>query len=453
MQPVITPAEAVRLDQEASDPIEVLMDRAGRAVAATAVRMGTGYGSRVAVLAGPGNNGGDGLVAARYLRRRGVGVRVHTLDEPRTEPAREAQRRARVEGVRFQSLAAVGEVDLVIDSLFGGGFRQGLPPELKPWLEHQAPVLAVDVPSGLDPGTGEVVDECFTATRTVTFHALKTGHVLGQGPDRCGKIEVADIGLTGGNPEYLVVEAIDAPLPARPRTAHKWSAGSVLVIGGAPGMVGAAILAARSALYFGAGAVGLAVPAESSPAATAAAPELLHFPLDQLPERFQVLVVGPGLGNDHHDLVRRLLVEWRGPVVVDADALTALEPTEQGRAGPWVMTPHQGEFRRLVGIEPTPEVAANLATTTGAVVLLKGNPTWVTDGSTPWLVTSGGPELATIGTGDVLAGMVAALLAAGLPASTAGRSAAFWHGVAAADLATNQTVTADTLSRHIGKFR
>jgi ADP-dependent NAD(P)H-hydrate dehydratase / NAD(P)H-hydrate epimerase len=429
------------------------MDRAGRAVAGAAVVMGATYGSRVSVLVGPGNNGGDGLVAARYLRRRGVGVRVHAFADPKTQPAKDAYRRAQVDGVRFDPVTVPGAVDLIIDALFGGGFRQGLPPEVKPWLEHPAPVLAVDVPSGLDPGTGQVVDECFAARRTVTFHALKTGHLLGEGPDRCGQVDVADIGLIGGAPAFFVVEAADAPLPDRPRTAHKWSTGSVLVVGGAPGMLGAAVLAGRAALHFGAGAVGLAVPAESSATAAAAAPELLQYKITSLPERFQVLLIGPGLGEAHGDLARKLLVEWRGPVVVDADALTAIDTSKAARPGPLIVTPHHGEFRRLTGQEPTPEAAAELAASMGLVMLLKGNPTWVTDGSTPWAVRSGGPELATIGTGDVLAGMVASLLSAGVPSLFAARSAAYWHGVAGAELARSETVTADILSRYVGRFR
>jgi hydroxyethylthiazole kinase-like uncharacterized protein yjeF len=218
-------------------------------------------------------------------------------------------------------------------------------------------------------------------------------------------------------------------------------------------MLGAAVLAGRAALHFGAGAVGLAVPAESSAAAAAAAPELLQYQITSLPERFQVLLIGPGLGESHGDLVRRLLVEWRGPVVVDADALAAIDPSKPARPGPLIVTPHHGEFRRLTGQEPTAEAAAELASAMGLVMLLKGNPTWVTDGSTPWAVRSGGPELATIGTGDVLAGMVASLLSAGLPSLFAARSAAYWHGVAGAELARSETVTADSLSRYVGRFR
>ncbi|HUO45972.1 MAG TPA: NAD(P)H-hydrate dehydratase [Acidimicrobiia bacterium] len=450
---MITPAEAERLDREASDPIEVLMDRAARAVALATVKMGAAYGSEVAILVGPGNNGGDGYVASRYLRRRGVGVRLYALAEPKTKAAASARKSATSAGVPLAPLSEVEEADVIVDALFGGGFRHGMPAEIKPWLEHPAPVLAVDVPSGLDPATGEVRGEAFTARRTITFHAHKTGHFLGQGPDRCGDIEVADLGLGQAIPAFWLTEATDAPLPDRHRTVHKWSAGSVLVAGGAPGMVGAALLAARSALHFGAGAVGVAVPAESAEIAMAAAPELLHYTFADFPERYQVLVIGPGLGSHREELVRRLLAEWRGPVVVDADALGAIDPTRTVRTSPLVLTPHAGEFRKLTGTEPGPDTAAELAATTGAVVLLKGSPTWVTDGSTPWAVTTGGPELATIGTGDVLAGMIAALLAAGQPAAVAARTGAFWHGRAGAALAVSQTVTAQGLATFVGRLR
>lgn len=452
MQPVITPAEASRLDREASDPIEVLMARAGRAVALAAMRVGAAYGTEVAVLAGPGNNGGDGYVAARHLKKRGVGVRVCALAEPTTEVADSAATATANAGVRITSME-VGEADIIVDALFGGRFRHGLPAEVKPWLEHPAPVLAVDVPSGLDPTSGAVTGEAFTATKTVTFQAHKTGHLLGQGPDRCGEVEVADIGLGEATPAFWLTEETDVPLPNRSRTAHKWSAGSVLVAGGAPGMVGAALLTARSALHFGAGAVGVAVPAESAEIAMAAAPEFLHYTFADLPERYQVLVIGPGLGSHREEFVRRLLAEWRGPVVVDADALGAIDHTRAVRGAPLVLTPHAAEFRRLTGVEPGPDTATELAANTGAVVLLKGNPTFVSDGSTPWAVTTGGPELATIGTGDVLAGMIAALLAAGQPAAMAARTGAFWHGRAGAALALSRTVTAQELATFVGRLR
>lgn len=451
MRPVITPAEAARLDQVAVDSVEVLMERAGRAVALEAVRMGASYGSKVIVLAGPGNNGGDGYVAARLLRQRGVAVEVEALGDPRTRPALTAMGRARNSGVRIGPLGPVRPASLLVDALFGGGFRKGLPDEVRSWMTSPVPVLAVDVPSGLDPTTG-LVEAAFAAKRTVTFGALKTGHLLREGPDRCGEVIVADIGLPEGEAELLVAEEADAMRPTRPRTAHKWSAGSVLVVGGSPGMIGAAILAGRAALNFGAGAVGLAVPDASAAVASASAPELLHYPIDDPPTRYNVLVVGPGLGLDRVDYAVKLIAHWAGPIVIDADALAAVDTEHPLTNRKAVLTPHAGEFERLTSSAPTYQAAQALARSFGTTVLLKGNPTFVTDGTTPWVIDTGGPELATIGTGDVLSGMIGALLAVGLSPIEGARSAAYWHGRAAADLAALRTVTAAALVEHIARI-
>ena len=452
MRPIITPTEAARLDQESAVPIDSLMERAGRAVALAAVEMGAGYGTRVTVLAGPGNNGGDGYVAARLLRQRGVGVEVLALDEPRTASARAAMRRAGAAGVPIAALGPSHHTDLVIDALFGGGLRSGMPDFVRDWIAARLPVLAVDVPSGLDPASGSITEEAFQAARTVTFHALKVGLVTGSGPDVCGVVTVADIGLEGGEAELLLTEEIDAPRPVRPRTAHKWSAGSVLVVGGARGMTGAAVLAGKAALGFGAGAVGLAVPDDASAVAAAAAPELLHHSIEDLPDRYDVLLIGPGLGTERADLAAKLLSNWEGPMVVDADALGAVG-ADRALGGDAVITPHGGEFERLTGRAPTYAEARDLAARVGAAVLLKGNPTYVTAGAIPWLVNTGGPELASIGTGDVLAGMVAALLAAGSDPVVAARSAAFWHGRAGAAVARTRVLTASRLVEEIGAFR
>jgi NAD(P)H-hydrate epimerase len=345
--------------------------------------------------------------------------------------------------------------ELLIDAVFGGGFRRGVPEALRPWMETDSSVLAVDIPTGVDPGDGSVGDFGFTAAATVTFHALKTGHLLGEGPDRCGELVVVDIGLEGGVPTLLLVEETDAPRPPRSRTAHKWSAGSVLVVGGAMGMVGAAVMAARSALRFGAGAVGLATPDDTRPIAAALAHEVLTYRLDQIDQvvdRFDVLAVGPGLGRQP-ELVRRILAAHRGAVVLDADGINSIDVAGlQSREGPTVLTPHAGEFRRLTGRVAGPGQASELARETGCVVLLKGNPTFVTDGSTPLVVTSNGPELATIGTGDVLTGMVAASISRGLNPKTAAASAAYWHGVAGASLRKRGTVTADRLVEEVARF-
>jgi ADP-dependent NAD(P)H-hydrate dehydratase / NAD(P)H-hydrate epimerase len=449
--PVVTAAEAGRMDERATDPVDVLMERAGLAVALAAVHLGAGYGSRVVVLCGPGNNGGDGYVAARFLKERGVGVSVQALSPPRTEAALLAAARARRAGVPVGELQAPGTADLVIDAVFGGGFRRGLPDGLAPWMTAGASVLAVDVPTGVDPDTGEVGSEgSFRAEHTVTFGALKPGHILAPGAGACGQVTVIDIGLGPGDPVLMVAEEEDCPLPARPRRAHKWSAGSVLIVGGSRGMVGAAVMAGRAALHFGAGAVGVASP-EPEAVATLG-PELLTpslETLDDLLARYDVVVVGPGLG-EQSDLVERVLAGG-DRVVVDADAIQSVQILA-AYGGEVVITPHAGEFARLTDEAAGPDSARRVAEDIGGVVLLKGSPTFVTDGGAPWVVRSGGPELATIGSGDVLAGMIAAVWARGLDPPTAARSAAYWHGVAAADLDTETTVTADRLAEHVGLY-
>lgn len=468
MKPIITPEEAARLDAAATDPVETLMERAGLGVALAAVRLGAGYGTRVLALAGPGNNGGDAYVAARYLRRRGVAVEVRGLGYPKGEnsPARRAAAAAVAAGVPVRPLGDPEPCDLVIDGLFGAGFRGELSGAAAAWTALPVPVLAVDLPSGLDGSDGSVRGPAFTARHTVTFHALKVGHVFGEGPDRCGRVEVVDIGLPDAEPELRLCEEADAPAPARARTAHKWSAGTVLVVGGSAGISGAAALAGRAAVNFGAGYVRVACPGALQPVLAAADPSLTTVGIGKgrsftaasaeevlaAGERFDVMALGPGLGAGRQAFVAALLQGWERPLVLDADAIAAAgEAGLAARRHPTVLTPHAGEFRRLTGGEPGYRPASALAERTGAVVLLKGNPT-VVAGRERWVIAAGGPELATLGTGDVLTGMLAALIARGLDPETAARSAAFRHGRAAARLAARGTVTASALAGSVGRF-
>ncbi|MGA7226702.1 MAG: NAD(P)H-hydrate dehydratase [Acidimicrobiia bacterium] len=454
MKPVLTADEYNRVDKGFDGDLDVAMDRAGYAVSLAAVRNGAGYGSRALVLAGPGNNGGDGYVAARYLRRRGVAVEVRALGMPRTPQATRAAALATAASIRISPLVAQAEdCDLIVDALFGGGVRGGMPAEIIPWLDAPAPVVAVDYPTGLDPNTGQVQDRAFRCVETVTFQTLKTGHVRGRGPDVCGRVTVTDIGIPGGEPSMWVAEQSDARRPPRGRTAHKWSAGAVLVVGGSPGMIGAAILAGRSALSFGAGSVAVLSPAMDL--VNMAAPELLSYPLEVALEslgKFDVVIGGPGLASGDVGPYLGLFAK-ASRVVLDAGALTreALGAAKENRAEV-VVTPHAGEFARLAGVEPGMFAARSLASENEMVVLLKGSPTVVSDGDIPVSVCTGGPELATIGTGDVLSGMLGALMARGLDASSAAVSAAYWHGIAAADLLQNGTVTAEALAGHIGRF-
>lgn len=465
MKSVISVEEMQQVDADAPKPVDDLMDAAGYSVAIVAAEMGATYGATVHVLCGRGNNGGDGYVAAKYLQRRGARVVVHYLGFPEPDsPAGRAFDAAAAAGVRFAPMSAVEPADLIIDALFGTGFHGSLPPEAAAWTSTGSPVLAVDVPSGLIGNTGHAEGPVFTADRTVTFHALKPCHVLGIGPDVCGPVTVVDIGLEGGHPHMGVVDASDVDLTARSRTEHKWSVGAVATVGGMPGFTGAALLAARTALRAGAGVSSILTTAATASVYETLAPEITAIQASEtgswkdhasevlgLLGRYDVLVVGPGLEPAPPDFIDRLLSGFNSAMVVDAGALGAIErlDTILERSAPTVLTPHAGEFRRLTGMEPDHESAMRLADATGAVVVLKGNPTFVA-GLELAVVDSGGPELATIGTGDVLAGLIAALLADGLPAEVAARIGAYLHGVAGARLSEGGAVVATDLVAEVG---
>jgi ADP-dependent NAD(P)H-hydrate dehydratase / NAD(P)H-hydrate epimerase len=429
MKPVLFAAEMAEVDAAAlSDvTIEVLIERAGWAVARRAFEMLQGtYGSRVLVVAGKGHNGDDGRVAAKLLARRGAKVRVVAPGE-------------------------LGEVpkgtDLVVDAAFGTGFHGSY---AAPRVPDGVPVLAVDIPSGLGADLGEATDGATKATSTVTFAALKPGLLLGAGPDLVGSCVVEPIGLAVPPSRLNLVEDLDLDeIPRRDRAAHKWKS-AVFVLAGSPGMRGAPDLSVAGALRAGAGMIRVATPGVSPGAsgateAVAIGLERSGFASVVLAEvsRCRALVAGPGLGSD--DAVRAALFEILEkatvPVVLDADALNMLGGRTDAaallrrRGGPTVLTPHDGEFARLTGGPPgadrVGEVRA-LAAEFGATVLLKGSTTVIADESgATLLVTSGTPRLATAGSGDVLSGVIGAMLARGLPPLRAAGIGAHLHGRAA----------------------
>lgn len=431
MIPIVTPDEMRAIDAAAtrSVAVEQLIERAGAAVARCAVRMlGGTYGRRVVVIVGPGNNGRDGLVAARRLRTRGVHV---TVVDAAACPDR------------------LPDVDLVVDAAYGTGFRgEWTAPSV-----GRAPVLAVDIPSGVDGSTGRAGAGVLAADRTVTFAALKPGLLLQPGRTLAGEVEVADIGLSAASARAHLVDGTDvsAWVPRRPVDAHKWRAG-LFVVAGSPGMTGAAHLATRAALRVGAGIVHLASPGVTvDPSAPT---EVVRRPLtvfDWAGEvldgaaRCRALLVGPGLGRDEHTLaeVRRIVLDSDLPVVVDGDGLFALGWSPDGgaasvrsRDAPTVLTPHDGEYALMMGEPPGADrfvAARRLAVDARAVVVLKGPTTLVArpDGEVR-AVTEGDQRLATAGTGDVLAGLVAGLVAQGVDAFDAAAAAAWIHGRAAA---------------------
>jgi NAD(P)H-hydrate epimerase len=332
-------------------------------------------------------------------------------------------------------------VDLVIDAAYGTGFRgEFAAPDC-----GSIPVLAVDIPSGVDGTTGEQRGRALAATRTVTFAAMKPGLVLEPGRSLAGEVVVADIGLDVGQRKIGVVERTDvaAWIPPREPTAHKWQA-SVLVVAGSAGMTGAGHLAAAAAQRVGAGMVRLASPGLGDDPGRPTEAVGLALPaagwddvvVGQAP-RFQALVIGPGLGTDDATVVavRHVLAQTQVPTVVDGDALTALgtdaPAVVSARRAPTVLTPHDGELARLTGAPVGPErldIARRLAADTGAVVLLKGPSTVIADpAGSVRIVTSGDPRLATAGTGDVLSGTIGALLARGVGALEAAAAGAWLH--------------------------
>lgn len=479
MLPIVLPLrmqEADRRAIEAGTPSRLLMERAGHAVAVTVARMlGRAYGSRVLILSGKGNNGGDGLVAARKLHRMGALVRIALVQSPQELSGDPLSMYEQLVPLRIPVGTPEASViervarssDVVVDALFGTGFKGAAGGLAGSWIESVdrsgTPVVSVDIPSGVNGVDGSVPGAAVRAARTVALQALKCGHVLGKGPDLSGVIEVADIGIPvdPDDASAFVAESGDVArmLPPRPAGAHKWTAGSVLVVGGSRGMSGAAVMTARAALEAGAGIVTLAVPESVQPHIAGAYPYLLTQPLEETPEgyvaedafvtvaelasRYEVLGVGPGMGRDPRTgaVVRRILSELSNPVVLDADALNLLGPDAVDEVGsrdaPVVMTPHPGEMARMLGVSSHQidaerlSVASEVAVKWGCVVLLKGPRTVVCgpDG-TPVVNTTAGPELATAGSGDVLTGLISALIAAGSPPTAAAVAGAYVHGVA-----------------------
>ncbi len=445
----------------------VLMERAGRAVArATVALAGRRYGARVAIVCGKGNNGGDGFVAARVLHREGVAVRCLLLadeSEYQGDAAAHLKEMSRA-GVKPRPFEAnvLGRSDVVVDAIFGTGFRgraEGRPAEaIEAINSNGARVLAVDIPSGVAGDTGAVEGPAVRANVTVAIAAQKLGTVLQPGAGNAGQVAVVDIGIGLGEASIHLAEASDigAMLPSRSADAHKRSTGSVLVLAGSDGMSGAALLTARGAARMGAGYVTLVstsyvdhakksrIPEAVSRIAAGHSelgPEVLATFADDF-ERADAVALGPGLGTGPRQraLVEAALEEIDVPLVLDADGLNVLaEDTAplRKRTGSTVITPHPGEMATLLGISGREVqadrigVARRAASDLGCVVVLKGAGTIVARPEGPAVLNpTGGPALATAGTGDVLTGVIGALLAEGLDSLSAAMTGVFVHGLA-----------------------
>ena len=471
MQPVVTPAEMGEADREtisAGTPEAVLVERAGGAVARHALRMlGGTYGRRVVVVRGRGNNGADGVVAARHLGRLGIGVDELALVDCVGELA-----------LRH----ALARADLAIDAMFGTGFRGALEGDAalvaRALADAAIPTLAIDIPSGVDGTTGEVRGDAVRAHETVCFAALKPGLLFEPGRSRAGRVVVVDIGVDIGargmarRPGLSVLDPSDLRLPRRAAGGHKWSAGA-LVVGGSTGMSGAPLLAGRAAARSGAGMVVCGIPGADA-AARAGGTELVTralpatddgaldadaagFVLAEI-ERFSAVAIGPGLGRagGTQAAVRRLVAECPVPIVVDADGLNALADDPKAlharrAAGfpPAILTPHAGEYARLAGAPLGVDRVASardLAARLDSIVLLKGPGTVVAAPDGHAVVDrTDSRALATAGTGDVLTGIIVGLLANGAAPFDAAATGAYVHGRAATAAGTGDDLVATDL--------
>jgi ADP-dependent NAD(P)H-hydrate dehydratase / NAD(P)H-hydrate epimerase len=406
-----------------------LMERAGATAARVALQVFHGA-ARWTVVCGGGSNGGDGRVVARHLSDAGKQVRVVDAKAGDTE---------------------LGEPQAIVDALFGTGFKGAPRADARALIERMnasdAPVLAVDIPSGVDASTGEVAGPAVQAAETVTFHGRKVGVAVAPGRFYVGHLHVVDIGLdvteTGAR---FAMPALLGVVPRRREGDNKYTAGHVLVVGGSRGLTGAPSLTALAAMRADAGYVTVAAPESTMPVFEQRLLEAVKRPLPddgglvaegaadavlELARKASAVALGPGLGRGAgpRALVRRLLAELELPVVVDADALFELEPADW--PAPRVLTPHEGELGRLLG-RGSHEVAAHRLASVheavkrfGCVVVLKGPDTLVAAPDRDLLVSALGlPSLATAGTGDVLTGIVAAFLAKGLHPQLAATAAA-----------------------------
>lgn len=506
---VITPGEMAEIDRAAIEVERIggmdLMERAGAGVADVARDMLSARGGRrVALWCGKGNNGGDGFVAARLLSESGFDASVFVL-----APAGELSPDGRANFDRLAGLSVtVTEVragadvkaftdsspafDLVVDAVFGTGFS-GRPEgvfetAIEAVNDYGCPVLAVDIPSGVSGDTGAVRGAAVAAARTVTFAAPKVGLVLYPGAGLVGEMEVVDIGIPArlfdsvpASRVYLV-EQPDAEelLPRRAPDAHKRQCGSVLVIGGSPGMTGAPAMCAQAALRSGAGLVTAGVPRSLNPILEVKLTEVMTRPLPEdaegslsagaageilgLSSTSDAVAVGPGMGTSAGAvaLVRELVAGLEPPLVLDADGLNAMVGATEllaKRSRPLVLTPHPGEMERLTGTSAagiqSDRVAAALegARLWRAVVVLKGARTVVAEpGGEVRINRTGNPGMATAGMGDVLTGCIASFLGQGLGAFEAAVAGVYFHGYAA-DLAAEMDgmvgLTAGDVIRHL----
>ncbi|MFA5242332.1 MAG: NAD(P)H-hydrate dehydratase [Sulfuricella sp.] len=463
-QPLFRGHEFRLIEQAAAMPpsTPALMERAGKAASELATQL-LGNGYKVLVLAGPGNNGGDALVAARFLREQGYRVTVVLSGEPARLPldaaaALLAWREGEDADEVLSAIPSNGRWDLVIDGLFGIGLERDLDEKyldlVKQVNRMKTPVLSLDIPSGLDNETGQPFRAAVRADHTLTFIGLKPGLFTAYGPDFCGQIYLDTLDLPtrllpAAKGQLIGAEDVSSYLKPRPRNSHKGMQGSVGVLGGAESMTGAAILAGRAALLLGAGRVYAGLLAGNAPAVDLLQPELMLHSSDAL---FQMdldcLIIGPGMGQSAQALgYLQQALQSDFKLIIDADALTLLgahaelQNQLKIRKAASILTPHPTEAGRLLGCS-NHEIqqdrigsAQVLASRLNSLIVLKGAGTVCAFPDETWHINpTGNPGLSSAGMGDILCGMIGTLLAQRLSAEKATLLAVYLHGLAADEL-------------------
>jgi len=453
-------AQLRRIEAAAAD--QPLMERAGDVAADLAATLCDSRGGAILVLAGPGNNGGDAFATARVLRERFFETQVIFVGNAHDLPldaAESYQRFVEAGGTSVAAIPEKGRWSLIVDGLFGIGLRREIAEPYATLIRRanqlavrdRCPVLALDCPSGLGADTGVLCGATVRASHTITFIGGKPGLLTADGPDHCGQITIAGLGLAAITAKAESGRIIDADLfvaqlKPRLRNTHKGHHGNAGIVGGARGMGGAALLAARAALRLGSGRVYLGMLDRNAPGFDIAQPELmLRAPEEVLGTKLTALACGPGLGTgDEACALLESACALELPLLLDADALNVvaadgdLQVALASRAGPTLLTPHPAEAARLLGCDVATiqadrlTAARELAARYNALIALKGCGTIVADPDGSWFInTSGNPGLATAGSGDVLTGLITALLAQNWPARAALLAGVHLHGAAA----------------------
>ena len=481
MRRIVTTEEMRKIDRRTIEDVGVpgllLMENAGLGVVRVIEEvLSETNGRRVTVVCGKGNNGGDGMVIARHLFNRGISVRIILIGK-KEQLQGDALINMRIVdsfGLEIDEvndkkiLRRVDEGDLIVDALLGTGITgevQGFYADVIEWMNRSSvPVVSVDVPSGLHADDGTFEGACVRAYRTVTMAEIKRGLVLPPGRELAGELTVADIGAPAFVSESVGVrtfiieeEDVRERLPERPVSAHKGAFGKILIIAGSTGMTGAAVLASMAALRVGGGLTILGIPESLNPILEEKLTEVMTKPLpetnqgtlsenaeseiDELLEWADVLAVGPGVTTvpKTAELVRKIVMKSKKPMVIDADGLNAFSGMAEllgKKEGPTVMTPHYGELSRIINLSIEEiavnriEVARECAGRFGAVVVLKGAPTVIANPEGEVFVNStGNSGMATPGSGDVLTGMIVGLLGQGCAPLDASLCGVFLHGL------------------------